>query len=242
MYKQNKMISINEVYIAVQAILNKSQRGFLKPSEFNTFSQNAMSQLYKEIKDEVSIGDSSIIKGKANKKITEQASDALDGFFKPATLSLSGNIYPKPSDFDFFGVTGGLYINDIEISKVTLHESKLLETIPYMKPMSETPVFIEYEDGYEVVSSGIDTDILIYYNRVPKIPIWTYVVINGDIVYDASHPNLQDFELPNFYFNQIVEKVLFLAGMNIRDKELLGTMISKENADELIDYRNKTLA
>ncbi|HDO20743.1 MAG TPA: hypothetical protein ENG81_04420 [Candidatus Bathyarchaeota archaeon] len=236
------MISTNEVYVEVQDILNKSQKGFLKPSDYNSFSNMAMSQLLQEIKSDTGSAVTAIVKGKANTKNVEHSIEALDSFFKTSTISKAvGGLYPKPSDFDFFGVTGGLFIDDTEISKVTLYDSKLLQNIPYMKPTNDNPVFIEYEDGYEVISEDWDDDISIYYNRVYKTPIWTYVVINGDIVYDASHPNLQNFELPYFYFNQIVEKILFLAGMNIRDKELLGTMISKENADELIDYRKQTL-
>jgi hypothetical protein len=235
------MISVNQVYVAVQNVLNKSQRGYLKPSDFNAFANISMYQMYEDIKISVSDGASAIIKGKADHKSIEQADDALNGFFKTDTLTPIGNVYSKPSDFDFFGVTGGLFIDDIEITKVTLHESKLLKNISYMNPSNSTPVYIEYENGYEVISFDIDSDISIYYNRYFKTPIWTYQVINGDIVYDASSPNLQNFELPLYYFNQIVEKILFLAGLNIRDNELLSNMVQKENAEELIDYRNKTL-
>ena len=232
------MISINEVYTAVQSVLNKDQRGMLKPEDFNNHANTSLFNILEEIKEDLHSDTSSVIKGKTNKHSLTHGRDALNDFFKSDTISISGNRYPKPADFDFID---GLYTNNIEITEVTLKESKLLQVISYMNPSDDTPVYVDYEDGYEVISETITGDLTIYYYRKPLTPRWTYSVILGDIVYDGANSEQQDIELPQFYFNQIVKDILFFAGMNIRDMEALKALLSKDSTDDLTDYREKTL-
>ena len=52
----------------------------------------------------------------------------------------------------------------------------------------------------------------IYYFRAPQKVNWTYVVINKNAMYDAN-PSTQDFELHSSEENQLVNKVLTLAGL-----------------------------
>ena len=232
------MISTNTVYTAVQSVLNKDNRGLLRPEDYNNYSRVALFNLFEQIKDENATLISGSIKAKNNINATRQSSEALSDLFKPATLTLTNGKYPKPADLDFMD---GLYVGDIRITQVDIKTQKLLYVISNMSPTNDTPVYVEYEDGYEVFSESISEDITLYYYRIPKTPRWTYLETAGSIVYDGSNGSLQDFELPEYYFSQLVQDILFLAGMNIRDMEVLKTMIAKDNAEELIAYRDKIL-
>lgn len=210
----------------------------LKPSDFNDYANISLFNIFQEIKDNAADSTTSIVKGKADHRSKIHEEDALNDLFKTDTLSLSSGKYPKPTDFDFID---GLYINDIRISEVDLKTQKLLSTISYMNPTDDTPVYVEYEDGYEVISEDITGDVTIYYNRLPSTPMWTYVVVGDNIIFDGASSSLQNMELPQYYFNQIVIDILFFAGVNIRDEQMLKALLAKESTDDLTDYRKKTL-
>jgi len=231
------MISINAVYTAVQAVLNKENRGLLKPEDFNNLAKISF---YNILESERALYQSTIEeinRGKGD-RASLMDSDILNMFRKTATISPVGGKYPAPSDLDFIE---GLYIDDIEISMVSVKDAKLMNNISFMSPTDSTPVYIEYEDGYEVISESITGDIDIYYYRLPAEPRWTYQVIANNIVYDASSPSKQDIELPTTYFSQFVIDVLFYAGLNLRDDVAMKSLIENGTYENMKDYREKVL-
>ena len=74
------------------------------------------------------------------------------------------------------------------------------------------------------------------YIRYPATPQWTYVSLGA-----AQQPQFsvtasyQDFELPLDYFQDLVNKILQFAGMEIRDGEIVQFALGQEqieNQDE----------
>lgn len=232
------MISVNSVYTGVQSMLNKENRGYLRPEEFNNFAEVALFDVLEKIKEDFKTSTTSIVHGKANRYSTKYVEEAMSTFYKPATLTISGNQYSKPVDFDFLD---GMYFGDIEITPASTREEKLMQTISYMNPTDSSPVYIEYNDMYEVIASDVIDEVDIYYYRTPNAPRWTYETIGQDIVYDGSNPSKQDFELPQGFYNVLVVEILRYAGVSIRDEQLLKALVSDEAAQSLANYRDKLL-
>lgn len=228
------MISINSVYTAVQSVLNKDHRGFLKPEDFNNFAKIAFYNNLELIKAKNAEIKTAMMRGKASTSDLVYTTEALNMFFKPDVLSITGDRYVKPADFDYLE---GLYYDSVRITEVSISDSKLMDTISNMSPSDSTPVFVEYEDGYEVLSDTIDGNIEIYYYRLPKDPKWTYVVIGNDIIYDGSSAQKQDIELPIGYFSDVVIDILFYAGMNIRDEQALDALLKDRQVDDAATYK-----
>lgn len=232
------MISINSVYTAAQTILNKDNRGMLTPDDFNNIVKVSFYNLLEEIKIEHDEGFNKLHKGKADEASLEYVRETLDIFYTVGSISLTSGTYSKPADFDSLD---GLFYGDIEITRVSVKESKLLANISHMSPSDTSPAFIEVGEEYEVISDTITGDIDIYYNRLPVDPIWTYSVVAGQIVYDGSNASKRDIELSKGYFNRIVLDVLFYAGMNIRDPQVTKALIEDKQADNIGNYRDKIL-
>lgn len=231
------MISINAVYTAVQSALNKENRGLLKPEDFNNLAKISFYNILDSEREDYQHNLENINKGKGD-MTTLSRSDLLDMFYKTATISPVNGKYPVPSDLDFID---GLYIDDIQITKASTKEVKLMSNISFMSPTNDTPVYVEYEDGYEVISESITGDIDIYYYRQPIEPRWTYRVIANNIVYDGSNPDKHDVELPKNYFSKYVIDILFYAGLNIRDNEAMKALIENSTSENMRDYRDKIL-
>ena len=64
------------------------------------------------------------------------------------------------------------------------------------------------------------TPSLIFYIRVPSKVNWTYVVINKQAMYDANN-STQDFELHASEENQLVNKILRLAGVSNQQPDIM---------------------
>ena len=232
------MISINSVYTAAQTILNKDNRGMLTPDDFTNIVRVSFYNILEEVKMELDEGINKLHRGKADSGSLEYARETLDIFYKVGSMTPVNGEYPKPADFDSLD---GLYSGDVEITRVSVKESKLIANIAFMSPSDTSPVFIEVGEMYEVISDTITGDIDIYYNRLPIDPVWTYVVQGGQIVYDGSNASKRDIELSMGYFNRIVLDVLFYAGMNIRDPQVTKALIEDKQSDNIGNYRDKIL-
>lgn len=236
------MISINKVYTAVQSILNKDNRGMLTPDDFNNIARVSFYNVLDEIKVEADETINKLHKGKADDGTLEYMRETLDIFYVEDTLSPTSGKYDKPADFDYMNEEGGLYIEDVEITRASVKESKLLANIEHMSPSDVAPVYIEVGEQYEVISETIgDGDIDIFYYKLPTDPVWTYTVIAGQIVYDGGNGSKQDVQLSMGYYNRYVLDILFYSGMNIRDPEVTKTLLAEKQADNIGNYRDKIL-
>jgi hypothetical protein len=87
-------------------------------------------------------------------------------------------------------------------------------------------------DGIIVYPTTITTNVTTQYIRYPKDPNWTYNTIgNGEPVFSASASGYQDFELPNSDFANLVVKILYYAGVQIREADVAQAAKSEEVQD-----------
>ena len=61
--------------------------------------------------------------------------------------------------------------------------------------------------------------VLAQYIRYPNDPKWTFVTLTGgEPVFDSTQADYQDFELPSSDVPTLTNKILQMAGMNIREQ------------------------
>ena len=71
--------------------------------------------------------------------------------------------------------------------------------------------------------------VYINYIRKPKKPNWTYLISGSkNALYNPSATDHQDFELHSSEENNLVLKVLQLAGISIKDFQLTGVAAQEE--------------
>ena len=83
----------------------------------------------------------------------------------------------------------------------------------------------------DVTLTFASDDIKCNYIRKPATVKWTYTVVVGKALYNASAADLQNFELHESEENNLVIKILQLAGISMKDYNVTQVASQKESSD-----------
>lgn len=211
-------VSVNTVYTRVQAIMNKEQRGYITPQEFNLFANQAQMDIFEQYFYDLNqfmrlpgndTGHADMV-NILNEKIgifTKTDTPA----YPPAPANQAE--FPKPTDL--YRLTAIEY-NGVIADRLTRTEFLRINKSPLTKPTDEFPVYTEFENGYDVQGDdefiggdqSSDPKVTIEYIRKPAEVVWGYNVSN---LYDSS--TTTDFELHSSEETELVIKILELAGI-----------------------------
>lgn len=232
---------INQVYTTVLAILNKDNRGYVSPLEFNLYSELAQMAIFEELFHKYS---KAISKQNARmyhsefSDIPKHIREAFDVFISEANLSLiteSGLHQYTATDFykgikieRYFGED--LFTNRIEVEEVSKLEITKLLNNNLISPTSEYPVYVGINGGYRIFPADDEAIVIGTYIRKPKAPKWTYLSVGGNPLFNASATDYQDFELPEQFFSDLVIKILGYCGIEIRENDVVQIAQAMETA------------
>jgi len=214
-------INVNKVYRVVLSILNKEQRGYLTPDQFNRLARQAQLDLF-----EKSFYDYNRQLSKRNIQgvnseygdIADNIEEKIDLFAESATQSIVAGVFSAPSDLYR---TIQLVKTDrlTEIEKVKKSEYVYLASSKLTQPTVEFPVYYFDNQQFNVLPNTLSQCVIDYIRR-PEDPAWAFTLGNGgSYVYDAA--NSQDFEIHESDENDLVLKVLALAGVIIKDPTVI---------------------
>ena len=215
-------INVNKVYRVVLAILNKEQRGYLTPDQFNRLGRQAQLDLF-----EKSFYDYNRQLTKRNIQgvnseygdIADNIEEKIDLFAKSASLSLvSSGKYSEPSDLYR---TVQLTTSDslTEIEKIKKSEYAYYASSQLSAPSASYPVYY-YDNGVFNIFPATVSNPVIDYIKVPADPIWGFTGGGGGAyVYSAGAST--DFELHPSDETDLVIKILAYAGVIIKDPTVI---------------------
>jgi len=228
------MASVREVYNALKDIANKDQRGFVTPTEFNSFAPVAQTNIYNKMFSDFT--QAKLLRAKnldagRDKSRLKQLKEDLSIFSKKATVPKTGTYFAKPDDLGRFisAKTYGNVLLDVSTSvplNIIYDEEKLDYTLrsTLSKPTLSRPVAFIGEQ-VEVYPTGIKKIDLRYYKlpegltpagvRTAAYPRFGFTVLNNKEAYDNA--TSVDFELPEHYTADIVAEMATLIGINLRD-------------------------
>jgi hypothetical protein len=231
---------INEVRNNVMFILNKDNRGYITPMEFNTYARQAQLDIFQKYMYEYSnaiIKQNARYHGEGYSNISKRVSEIIDRFSEYKTLdynAISGTLQLPVGAPDYYYIEKIIYNNNVEVDRSD--HSKILNLLNsnLTAPTASYPAYIVTSDlGYITVypnslmnpiSPAVSnaTNIQIRYVRYPKDPNWTYnLITNGEPLYDPSNQQFQDFEVPYEELPNLVSKILQYAGLSIRESEVV---------------------
>ena len=238
---------INQVRNTVLAVLNKNNYGYISPSDFNLFAEQAQLDLFE---DYFYAYNYQVNKENARQSGTGYADlkkgyeEVIDTFSVSASLSQIGLPGSAVFNVPTTATTGSNYyfINKIlcgsnlreaervHQNKITLLNQSLLTAPSDLYPAytMEGSLLTLYPGNFNVVGFQ-PGDVLCQYIRFPKTPKWTYIEITGgEPVFSQSQPDYQDFELPLDDQTDLTMKILQYAGVSIRESEVVQYSSSKE--------------
>jgi hypothetical protein len=237
---------INSVRNTVLAILNKNNYGYISPNDFNLYAKQAQLDLFEDLFYEYNyqlIKENARQSGTGYANISKGILETIDLFSVTAPLAhVANNTYTMPVNYylinkvlayDAAGTTLTGEAERVSHSKITLLNSSNLTA-----PTTTYPAYTTEGQTLTVYPATINVagQLQAQYIRYPLDPQWTYLnITGGEPVFDASSTSYQNFELPNDYEPDLVNKILQYAGVSIRESAVVqyaNTAEINDNAKE----------
>ena len=222
-------INVNTVYTTVLSILNKEQRGYMTPDEFNKVGTQVQLEMFEKYFEDLNqqlrvplqaaqmdAEYADRIKTTEEKiSIFETSNDltyAAGSFFMSATnptIHRIGTIQYEPY--------GSL---PVEIQRLTQKEYNLVQRSKLTAPTKKWPVYKEEGDLFYVYPDTIQKQVKAYYIKKPSDVVWGFTPGSlGQYTYSSTAST--DFELDAIEQTEVILNILMYAGVIIRDPQII---------------------
>ena len=221
------MINVDTVYQTVLALANKEQRGYITPQEFNLYADHAQMAIFEQYFYD--LNQFRRQPGSTTKYIdmVDLIEDKLD-IFKIANEGVSDGATIENA-YRIINVTRGVGDKTKVVEEVKFEDYYKTRYSPLTKATNNRPVYWTITDSINFDPN--DGDFYYSYIRRPVPPRWTYTVVNEKPLYDPSIIGTnghQHFELHESEKNELVNKILQLAGVAVKDYNLAQAAAQEE--------------
>tara|TARA_R110002050_G_C8830983_1_gene505226 strand:+ start:377 stop:1084 length:708 start_codon:yes stop_codon:yes gene_type:complete len=217
-------VSIDEVYQRVLAVVNKEQRGYVTPIEFNLLANQAQLDIFEQYFYDLD---------QARRKPSEETSfsdmpELIKNKFAPFTTVLSvlgGTTFPTNYRTGRIFVSVGTTGVNYEAKLTDMNEVRnLLDSTFHRNGMEKNPLFVESNvPGRDIevynhtglTTTGITCEVITKPGKVE----WGYDVVAEKALYNASRAT--NFQLHESEETNIVLKILELSGIIIQDPNIV---------------------
>jgi hypothetical protein len=223
-------VSVDTVYQRVLAILNKEQRGYVTPQEFNLFANQAQMDIFEQYFYDINQF------GRLHGNDTEYSdmlnilNEKINLFETTASMTYSNNYWTAPANLYRIGT---IIYNGIEAERLNNNEYLAIKNSPLAKPTNDRPVFVASSSGYKVYgATELTTDVTCNYIKRPAEVQWAGTLVNGVELQNSA--SSVDFELHDSEEAELVYKILELAGISIKDPSVyqIGTQMETKKIQQ----------
>ena len=246
------MASVQRVYAALKALVNKDQKGFVTPQIFNSFASvaqtNIYNRLFDELKNALRFRRAGVDAGREMSK-EKQIKEDLSTFVKVDTLTgPSSGVFTKPTDLGrIISIRTGNTFSDSGYSgdqvSIVYDQDDIDRVLSssLSAPTSGSPVAL-VSSGIEIFPTNI-TSLKIRYYKLPEgLLAQTGAKTNAQprFGYSSSVAGVElyldtasvDFELPEHYFGELVIEIAQLIGVNLRDADVVNYSTAEITKEE----------
>ena len=236
------MVNVDTVYRTVLLIINKEQRGYITPDEFNKTAAQVQLEIFNEyfedLNQQIRVPDNDTEYADRVKNLQQKiAIFQTDGACLPAT---GGFDIPVVTDFYKLGTV--IYNDDKEIQYVQPNELLELNLSPITKPSKYWPVYTYKNLIIKVYPTTITSGISCTYVRKPANPRWgfnasppNYQYVYNPIQYNpiGQPTGSQDFELHPTEQTNIITRILLYSGIIIKDPQIVQVAAQQIQAENI---------
>jgi hypothetical protein len=220
-------INVNTVYQTVLLILNKEQRGYVTPDEFNKVANQVQLQIFERYFDDLN-------------QLSRIPQNDMDYADRVMSLDEKISLFRRSSTVVRATDLTGVYrlntatFNDIELQRVQRNEYYNIIKSPLVAPTEKQPIYLYQQN--QILSFPLTvTPINIDYVAKPTAPIWGYTVNQNTGVYLYSAGTSTQFELMESEQTEVIVRILAYSGIIIRDPSIVqaaSTEIQKNEQNE----------
>ena len=237
-------ISVNDVYRTVLLILNKEQRGYMTPEEFNKIANQVQREIFEkyfqDLNQYVRVPQADLEYASRLTNLDEKMQ-----IFKTeanATYVPADNNFTLPNDLYLIGSV--TYEEDnrlpIELQRVSRFDFYNLRKSPLLTPSETYPIYLFENEKLSVYPNSINTkanagtaNVGVQYIKTPSEPKWAYTILpaTGAFQFDTNTPPSVNFELHISEFTEVVLAILVYAGIVIKDPQIIQAASGQLQAD-----------
>lgn len=225
-------ISVDTVYRTVLLIINKEQRGYITPDEFNKTATQVQLEIFNEyfesLNQQIRIQDNDTEYADRIKNLQEKiAIFQTEGICPP----IAGG-FDIPAVTDFYKLGTVIYNDDKEVQYVQPNELLELNLSPITKPTKYWPIYTYKDFIIKVYPTTITTGITCTYIRKPANPVWNFVLgTNQQYIYDVN--SSVQFELHPIEQTNLITRILLYSGIVIKDPQIVQIAYQQAQAESI---------
>jgi hypothetical protein len=226
------MVNVDTVYRTVLLIINKEQRGYITPDEFNKTAAQVQLEIFNEYFDnlnqQIRIPDNDTEYADRVKNLQEKiAIFQTDGVCPPIVGG-----FDIPAAVDFYKLGTVIYNDDKEVQYVQPNELLELNLSPITKPTKYWPIYTYKDFIIKVYPTTITTGITCTYIRKPANPVWNFILgTNQQYIYDAD--SSVQFELHPIEQTNLITRILLYSGIVIEDPQIVQIAAQQAQANNI---------
>jgi len=228
------MVGIDRVYQTVQKILNKEQRGYLPPVEFNLFANQAQNEIFEGYFSSRNYAvsndsDYSDIRKNVEEKMSlfDNEETVSGGTYTNAAGNVTSSHFSYPVNFYRLGsVTADVDNEKHNITEISNKDLVYINKSPLTKPTTRNPVYTRHEAGIVVYPVTGISNVTYSYVRVPLEVNWGYTTVNNKPLYNASTSS--SFELHKSEVTELVLKICQYAGLSTKSMDVAQAATQKD--------------
>ena len=233
-------IKVNTVYQTVLMILNKEQRGYMTPTEFNKVATQVQLEIFEDYFDDLNkqlrIPQADTDYADRQENIDEKI--AIFKTFGNATYTTAGSLsyFELPTSdvygklVDFYRLGNVLYNDEKVVQRLDRREFYYANQSRLTKPSTINPAYLYENQKLFIKPTSIVSKITVDYVRKPVDVNW--VIRLGSLgQYEYNDLKSVDFELHESEQTEVILKILLYAGIIIRDNEIVQTAAALVQAD-----------
>lgn len=238
-------INVDIVYKTVLSILNKEQRGYLTPDEFNKIGTQVQLEIFEkyveDLNQQLRVPENESEYGNRVKNVD----DSLSVFKKTGVSpAYAAGYFSQPADLHRIGTV--IYKDTTELQRLQRNDFLYINKSPLTKPSLTYPVYLYEDDKVSVYPQSIQTpaDITFSYLRKPADVVWAYGIdpTTGGYIWDGSPgapvPSIPatgsvDFEIERHEQTNVILNILMYAGVVIRDPQIVQAAAQKVQQEQV---------
>ena len=211
-------VNVDTVYQTVLSTLNKEQRGYVTPQEFNLFAEQAQLDIFEQYFYDINQfgrlhGNSTEYSDMLN--ILEEKISIFEGV--PVTVNMANTgIGTLPTNYRLGNVIHTSNGVSRIVEKLNKKSIQMLEMSPLTTPNLIRPAYTRTsETTIQLYPASIITGITCDVISKPVAPNWGYVMVFGEALYNST--TSINFQLHQSEEVALVEKILEFAGLSTKE-------------------------
>ena len=223
-------ISVDTVYKTVLLILNKEQRGYMTPDEFNKIGQQVQLEIFEKYFEDLN----QIVRApQTDADYADRLSyleEKISIFENNSTKTVSSGVVSLSDVHRLNTVT----YNNIELQKVGRKEYYNIIKSPLTKPTELYPIYLQEGNSLKIEPTSISL-IDISFIKKPLDIKWNFVPDESLGIFVYSSNGTTDFDLHSSEQTEVILRILAYAGIVIRDPQIIqaaSNQVQEQNINE----------